>query len=34
MVDPGSIAAGDLGLLLFGAIAQNLLNDLPAPREG
>src|SRR5580704_11303394 len=34
MVDPGSIAAGDLGLLLFGAVAQNLLDDLPAPREG
>src|ERR1700730_4697180 len=34
MVDPGSVAAGDLGLLLFAAVAQNLLDDLPAPREG
>src|SRR5215813_15153468 len=34
MVDPGSIASGDLGLLLFGTVLQNLLNDLPAPGEG
>src|SRR3954469_2206206 len=33
MVYPGSIAAGDLGLLLFGAVPQNLLNDLPTPGE-
>ena len=34
MVDPGSIASGDLGLLLFSAVLQNLLNDLPASGEG
>src|SRR5712691_10635289 len=34
MVYPGSIASGDLGLLLFGTVLQNLLNDLPAPGEG
>ena len=34
MVYPGSIAAGDLDLLLFGAVRQNLLNDLPASGEG
>ena len=34
MVDPGSIAAGDLGLLLFSAARQDLLNDLVAPGEG
>jgi hypothetical protein len=34
MVYPGGIASGDLGLLLFGAARQNLLNDLPAPGEG
>ena len=34
MVYPGSIASGDLGLLLFSAVLQNLLNDLPAPGEG
>jgi len=33
MVYPGSVAASDLGLLLFGAVPQNLLNDLPAPGE-
>ena len=34
MVYPGCIASGDLGLLLFSAARQNLLNDLPAPGEG
>ena len=34
MVYPSGIAAGDLGLLLFSAARQNLLNDLPAPGEG
>src|SRR5262249_7792997 len=34
MVDPGGIASGDLGLLLFSAVLQNLLNDLVAPGEG
>ena len=34
MVYPGSIASGDLGLLLFSTVLQNLLNDLPAPGEG
>jgi hypothetical protein len=34
MVYPGGIASGDLGLLLFGAVLQNLLDDLVAPREG
>ena len=34
MVYSGSIAAGDLGLLLFTAVRQNLLDDLPAPGEG
>jgi hypothetical protein len=34
MVDPGGIAAGDLSLLRFRAVLQNLLNDLPAPGEG
>jgi hypothetical protein len=34
MVYPGSIASGDLGLLLFSAVLQNLLNNLPAPGEG
>jgi hypothetical protein len=34
VVYPGSIASGDLGLLLFSAVHQNLLNDLPAPGEG
>ena len=34
MVYPGGIAAGDLGLLLFSAVRQNLFNDLPAPGEG
>src|SRR5215469_10832037 len=34
MVDPGSIPSGDLGLLLFRAVLQNLLNNLPAPGEG
>ena len=33
IVYPGSIASGDLGLLLFSAVLQNLLNDLPAPGE-
>ena len=33
-VYPGGIASGDLGLLLFSAVLQNLLNDLPAPGEG
>src|ERR1700728_3448494 len=33
MVYPGSIASRDLGLLLFGAVYQNLLNDLPSPRK-
>src|SRR3954453_298894 len=33
MVYPGSVAAGDFGLLLFSAVPQNLLNDLPAPGE-
>src|SRR5271155_6102329 len=34
MVYPGSIAASDLGLLLVGAVDQDLLNDLPGSREG
>jgi hypothetical protein len=34
MVYPGSITVGDLGLLLFTAVRQNLLDDLPAPGEG
>ena len=34
MVYPGSIASGDLGLLLFSTVLQNLLDDLPAPGEG
>jgi hypothetical protein len=34
MVDPGSIASGDLGLLRFSAVLQNLLDNLPAPGEG
>src|SRR5579862_8405184 len=34
IVDPGSVAAGDLGLLFFGAVAQNLFDDLPASGEG
>src|SRR5215468_2689109 len=34
MVDPGSIASGDLNLLLFSAVLQNFLDDLPAPGEG
>ena len=33
-VYPRSIAAGDLGLLLFSTVLQNLLDDLPAPGEG
>jgi hypothetical protein len=33
MVYPDGIAAGDLGLLLLSAVRQNLLNDLPGPRE-
>src|SRR3954467_1337366 len=33
MVYPGSVAASDLGLLLFSAVPQNLFNDLPAPGE-
>jgi hypothetical protein len=28
MVNPGGIASGDLGLLLFSAVHQNLFNDL------
>src|SRR6516162_2735026 len=34
VVYPGGIASGDLGLLLFGAARQNLLNDLVTPGEG
>src|SRR6202011_555876 len=34
MVYPGGVAAGDLGLLLFSAVLQNLLDDLPALGEG
>ena len=34
MIDPSGIPADDLGLLLLGTIHQNLLNDLPTPREG
>jgi hypothetical protein len=34
MVNPGGIASGDLGLFLFRAVLQNLLNNLPAPGEG
>src|SRR3984893_7808412 len=34
MVYPGSIASSDLGLLLFSAVLENLLNDLPAPGGG
>ena len=34
MVYPGGVASGDLGLLLFSAVPQNLLDDLPAPGEG
>src|ERR1700737_1477373 len=34
MVYPGGIASGGFGLLLFSAVLQNLLNDLPAPGEG
>src|SRR6516165_9506244 len=34
MVDPGGIASGDLGLLLFSAARQDLVNDLVAPGEG
>src|SRR6202035_2325606 len=34
MVYPDSIASGDLGLLVFSAVYQNLLNDLLGPREG
>jgi len=34
MVYSGSIASGDLGLLLFSTVLQNFLNDLPAPGEG
>ena len=34
MVYPGCIASGDLGLLLFSAARQDLLNDLVAPGEG
>src|SRR5271155_303269 len=33
MVYPDSIASGDLGLLRFGAVSQDLFNDLPSPRE-
>src|SRR3954454_6407939 len=33
MVYPGSVAAGDFGLLHFSAVRQNVLNDLPAPGE-
>ena len=33
VVNPDSIASGDLGLLLFSAVLQNLVNDLPAPGE-
>src|SRR5215472_3139420 len=34
VVYPGSIASGDLGLFLFSAAGQDLLNDLVAPGEG
>src|SRR5439155_253593 len=34
MVNPGGVASGDLGLLLFSAVDQNILNNLPAPGEG
>src|SRR5215472_16691084 len=34
MVYSGSIPADNLGLLLFTAVRQNLLNDLPGPGEG
>ena len=34
MVDPGGIASGDLGLLLLGAVGQDLAEDLPAAGEG
>src|SRR5262249_30902957 len=34
MVYSGGIASGDLGLLLFSAARQDLLNDLVAPGEG
>ena len=33
MVYPGSIASGNLGLLLFSAARQDLVNDLVAPGE-
>ena len=33
MVDPGGIASGDLGLLFFSAVLQDLVNDLPGPGE-
>ena len=33
-VDPGRVASGDLGLLFFSAVHQDLLNDLVAPGEG
>src|ERR1700740_1495153 len=34
VVYPGGIASGDLGLLLFGAARQHLLNDLVTPVAG
>ena len=34
MVYPRGIASGDLGLLFFSAVRQNILNNLPAPGEG
>src|SRR5215471_5306754 len=34
VVYPGSVASGDLGLLLLSAARQDLLNDLVAPGEG
>src|SRR5229473_8303727 len=33
IVYPGGVASGDLGLLLFSAVSQNLLDDLMAPGE-